>query len=613
MPHIVRKTITETFLERVQTTPTAEAFQFKPTYSELGAVGVWKTVHFQGFYEDVREVSFGLLGVGVQAQDRIALISNTRYEWAVADMAILGSLGVTVPVYASNTAVDCVYILNHAEAKVVFVEDQKQLAKILDHRSELKFLEKIVVFEPSAMRIAGGASDVLTLQALREIGKREAGRDPQRFDQNLKATQPTDLLTICYTSGTTGVPKGAMITHDNLMSVIEDSVKVMSRHIESEGEVVLSFLPVSHVMGKIEAMIHYSVGWKTCFAESLDRLMVNMSEVQPTLFFAVPRTFEKARDRILVDVTEGLSIKKKAFDAAFEVGSEYFERISRHRSPTLLDRAEYLVVKKAVFEPILKKFGGRLKFAICGGAPLPVEVAEFFQILGLPILEGYGLTETCAPVTLNTMENTKLGTVGRPLPEVSIKFADDGEILIHSRKVFCGYYKDSEETERALQGGWLHTGDVGQMDEQGFLQITDRKKDLIITSGGKNIAPQKIEKLAQTHKIFSHFVVHGDRKSYLTALVTLDREQILKFATENQILFSGFPELAKHAKVVALVQRCIDEINSHLAHYETIRKFVILPRDFSVESGELTATLKVKRPVIQRKYQTELESLYGSA
>ncbi len=603
MPHIVRKTITETFLERVAATPDLEAFQFKQ-------VGVWKTLSFREFYNETREAAFGLMGLGVLPGDRVGVLSNTRYEWSLADMAILGSGAVTVPIYVSHLATDYVHILNHSEARAVIVENEKQLKLILDSRDQLQFLKKIIVFEAEAMRIASGHPDVLSLGALKEIGRREAARDPQRFDDLLKNAHPGDLLTICYTSGTTGLPKGVMLTHDNLMSVIEDCLSVMGKHIQPESETVLSFLPISHVIGKVESMFHYATGWKTCFVESLDKLMTNLVEAQPTLFFAVPYTFEKIRAQILTEVESMPALKKKSFEAAFSVGRAYYEAIWAGKSPSLLEQAEYMVAKKTIFDSIMKRFGGKVKFAVCSGAPLAKDVAEFFQMIGLNILEGYGLTETCAPVSLNTFETMKFGTVGRPLPEVSIKFLDDGEILVHSRKIFKGYFKDEEETHRVLNAGWLSTGDIGHMDEQGFLRITDRKKDLIITSGGKNIAPLKIETMAQNYKIFSHFIVYGDRRHFLTALVTLSREETLKFAEENQILFSTFSELTKHPKVVSRVQKSIDEMNAHLANFETIRKFIVLPQDFSIESGELTPSLKVKRNVVNQKFQTELDSLY---
>jgi long-chain acyl-CoA synthetase len=621
MPLITRKTITETFLERVRTTPDLVAYMYKPTHPDIGPMDVWKQVTFRQYYEEVKQTSFGLMGLGVRPGDKVVILSNTRYEWPLCDMAILGASAITVPIYASNIPDDVVYIVNHSDARVAILEDAKQLQKVLEKRLEkpdcMPKLEKIIVIDPSAMSLAAShqdaAKDVITLKALQELGRREEAKAPQRFDENLKGAKPEDLITICYTSGTTGVPKGAMITHDCVMSVIEDAVGSVKNWVESEKEVILSFLPFSHILGKVESLCIHTFGWKQGIAENLDKLMGNIAEIRPTVIFCVPRIFEKAYNRIHAMVDTGPETKRKLFYWALEVGRRYYQAIWDKRRPTFIEKAEYATAKALVLNKIAARFGGRLKFAICGGAPLPKEIGEFFQIVGIQILEGYGLTETSAPVSLNTPEDPRFGVVGRPLPEVQIKIAEDGEILVKSRKVFKGYYKMPRETEEALEGGWFHTGDIGHLDSEGFLHITDRKKDLIVTSGGKNVAPQKIENLAKSQTLFSQFVVHGDRRHFLTALVTLDRDQTIKYAGENQILFSEYSELIKNPKIIALVQKTIDEVNKQLASFETIKKFVILPADFTVESGELTPSLKVKRGVINKRYRTELDSMYAEA
>jgi long-chain acyl-CoA synthetase len=619
MPFITRPTITETFLERVRTTPDVVAYQFKPTHPDQGPVNLWKQVTFRQYYDHVKLVSFGLMGLGVQPGDKVVILSNTRYEWPLCDVAILGASAITVPIYASNIPDDVLYILNHSDAKVAILEDAKQLQKILEKRLEkpgcLPRLEKIIVIEPSAMSLAArhqdATKDVITLKALEELGRREEAKAPARFDENLKSAKPEDLITICYTSGTTGVPKGAMITHDGLMSVLEDAVAVIHPFIKPEHEVLLSFLPFSHILGKVESMMLHTFGWRQAYAENLDKLMANIGEVRPTLMCSVPRIFEKAYNRINTMVDSGPESKRKLFHWALQVGRRYYQAIWDRRAPTFTEKAEYAAAKALVLNKVAQRFGGRLQFAICGGAPLPREIGEFFQIVGIKVLEGYGLTETTAPVALNLPDDPRFGAVGRPLPEVQIKIGSDGEILIKSRKVFKGYYKMPKETEEALADGWFHTGDIGHLDAEGFLHITDRKKDLIVTSGGKNIAPQKIENLAKSQKIFSQFVVHGDRRHYLTALVTLDQDQVIKYASENQILFSEYPELIKNPRILALVQRTIDDLNQQLANFETIKKFVILPVDFTVESGELTPSLKVKRGLVNRRYRNELDSMYA--
>ncbi len=311
-------------------------------------------------------------------------------------------------------------------------------------------------------------------------------------------------------------------------------------------------------------------------------------------------------------VESGPAGKRRLFNWAFGVGRRYYGAIWAHRKPTLRDALEFKIAKKVVFSKVAQRFGGRLQFAICGGAPLPKEIGEYFQIVGIKILEGYGLTETCAPVAVNTPEDTRFGFVGKPLPEATIRIADDGEILVKSRKVFKGYYKMPDETAATLQDGWFQTGDIGAIDADGYLRITDRKKDLIITSGGKNVAPQKIENIAKAQRFLNQIVVHGDRRHYLTALVTLNRDQIVQYANENQILFSAYEELVKHPKIQALVQKSIDDVNSQLASFETIKKFVVLPSEFTVDSGELTPSLKIKRNVVNRRYHAELDSMYSA-
>jgi long-chain acyl-CoA synthetase len=618
MPFIICKTITETFLERVKANPQAIGFQFKPTNPEQGRLGAWKSVTYRQFSDECRLVSFGLMSFGVKPGDKVSILSNTRYEWSLCDMAILGAKAVTIPIYPSNTPDDVSYILNHSESKIVILEDAKQLLKILEKKRSnprtAPLLEKIVVIDPSAMTVARqyveSAKDVITLQALKELGKREEVRDPTRFEQNLSSAKPDDLCTICYTSGTTGVPKGAMISHENVMSALEDALLVMEKHIGTEQHTTLSFLPFSHILGKVESFSVYPFGFKQAFAENLDKLLPNLKEIKPTLLFAVPRIFEKAYLRIQSTLDASTPSRRRLFARAMTVGKAYYDAIRAGKRPGLRVSAEYKLMRRLVFSKITAGLGGRLTYAISGGAPLAKEIGEFFQIVGVQVLEGYGLTETTAPVTLNTPDDIRFGTVGRPLPDVNIKIAEDGEILVRSKKVFKGYYKMPSETADALEGGWFHTGDIGVIDDKGFLRITDRKKDLIVTSGGKNVAPQKIENLAKTQKIINQFVVHGDNRQYLTALVTLDKERIIQYANENQILFSEYVELIKNPKIISLVQKTIDDLNQDLASFETIKKFALVPDEFSVESGEMTPSLKVKRSFVNLKYKQHFESMY---
>jgi long-chain acyl-CoA synthetase len=611
MPFIIGKTITETFLKRVEATPHLIGYQYKDGTE-------WKDVTFRQFHDRCRLISFGLMGLGLKPGDRAAILSNSRFEWSLFDMAILGAKAITVPIYASSTSRDVGYILRHSEATLLIVEDAKQLEKLRELRKDaplaLARLQTIVVIDSlgvSARPEDKNDEKIVDMPALLETAGQQEAREPALFEQNLRSAAPEDLFTICYTSGTTGIPKGAMLDHGNMMSVLDDCVAHLSRFVNPDAEVILSFLPFSHILGKCESIAGHTFGWCQGFAESPEKFMTNVTEVRPTLIFSVPRFFEKASSRIRAELKKAPLPRRKAFEWGIQAGRHYWAAIEKGEMPSWRDILEYGVASKVVFSQVHERFGGRLRFAICGGAPLPPEIGRFFQAIGIKILEGYGLTETCAPVAVNTPDRPRFETVGKPLPEVTIKVAEDGEILVRSRKVFRGYYKNQEDTAAAMDEGWLRTGDIGRIDNEGFLYITDRKKDLIITSAGKNIAPQKIESLALGRPFISQFVVHGDGRHFLTALITLDQEQVIKYASENHILFSGYSELIKHARIMGIVQKTVDDVNRELASFETIKKFVVLPNDFTIESGELTPSLKVRRDFVNQKYKDLLDAMYA--
>jgi len=595
-------TITQAFLNRVRSQPDHETFYYKEGTE-------WKTVTWKEYFETVKAISIGLAELGLKADEKVCLISNTKLEWSACDMAILGAKAITVPIYASNLPDECAYIINHCDARFVFVEDQKQLEKVLSVKDKLPRLEKIIAFSMQPSPAIANDKGILTLAALRELGKRAPNQE--RFERNLMDVKPTDTFTICYTSGTTGVPKGVVLTFDSLASMLDDVDRTLGKDV-TENDIVLSFLPISHIFGKVESMAVYHFGWKVYYAENIEKLLFNMAEVKPTMMFAVPRVFEKAYSRIKATIDDSPATKRKLFAWALHSGRRYFGKIWSGKSPSVSETLQYEVARRLVFKKVYARFGGRIRFCLAGGAPLSREIGEFMRIVGVPILEGYGLTETCAPVTLNAPDAMKFGSIGKPLPEVALKIAEDGEILVKSRKVFKEYYKDPAATREVLEpNGWFHTGDIGIIDDEGFVKITDRKKDLIITSGGKNVAPQKIENLAKTHKFVSQFVVHGDKRNFLTALIVLDREDTIKYARENNILFSEYSELVKNPKVIALAQKVVDAVNKQLASFETVKRFKILPNDFSVETGEITPSLKVRRKFCNEKYQSELDSMYS--
>jgi long-chain acyl-CoA synthetase len=608
MPFITGKTVTDIFLKRAQLTPNLIGFQYK--IQQGASRGEWRDVTFREFFVEVKSIAYGLIALGLQPGERVAIFSQTRVEWSAIDMAVLGAKAISVPIYPSSTLEDIAYVLNNSGSRFICVENEQLLEKIYALTSGdsnlIPGVEKIILIDPTSR----ASHEMKSLSQVKDLGRMEESKKPRLFESNLEAALPSDLISIVYTSGTTGIPKGAMITHANMASVLDDALVILSNFSEPESETVLSFLPFSHIFGKVESIAVHVFGWKQAFAEDIDKLLTHLTEIRPTIILCVPRTFEKAYQRVQAQLSESSYATKRLYQWGLDVGRRYHEVIREKKMPSPRQFAEYGLAKKLVFSRISDAFGGRLRFAICGGAPLPKELGEFFLIAGIKILEGYGLTETCGPVAFNTPDSPRFGTVGRPMSEVSARIADDGEIEIQSQKVFPGYYQAPEETRAVMDDGWFKTGDVGFIDDDGFLHITDRKKDLIVTSGGKNIAPQKMESAAKSHQLIHQMVVVGDRRPYVAALITLNREQLIRFASEKQILFSEYAELIRNPKIIALMQKVIDDMNRSLAQYETIKKFTILPDDFTVEKGELTPSLKLKRRIIETRYHQEIQALY---
>lgn len=621
MPFILRKTITDTFLARLESS-SRDKYKDKPAFlfKTRGADKKWESVTFREFYEQARLLSFGLIELGVKPGDKVAIISHTRIEWQLLDIATMGAKAVTVPISSSITELDMAALLEHSESQYIIVENAVVLEKLMSHREKrpnsLPLVKKIIVIDSTAItsnpRKMAISQEILTLSALKELGKRSEGKQPALFQENLVSALPEDIFSLCYTTGTSGEPKCVPLSHQNLMSVIEDCTERMNRRIRSEREVMLAILPFSHVMGRLQSLIYYTMGGTLAFSRHPDEVLEDLRHIQPTLIFSVPRIFEKSFNQIQTTVEAQSRGRQKLFRWALSIGRKYQKHFLEKKTPPLSLITQYAVAKRLVFHPVAEKFGGKLRYAICGGARLNRELGEFFEIAGIRILEGYGLTETCSAITLNDPDRPRYGSVGRPLSEVSLKIAEDGEILVKSKKVFSGYLKDRRENSRVLNKGWFHTGDTGQLDADGYLYITDRKRDIIVTNSGKSIAPQKIEILAKTQKIIRELVAYGDNQPYISALITLDRELVTEFANQNQILFSDYEGLIKNPKILLWVERALDEINQQLSDYERIKKFIILPQDFSVESGELGSSQKIKRRVIYERYQNDLEQLYSS-
>lgn len=596
------KTISEAFLRRAKAEPNKIGFSFKKE-------GEWKNVSFGEQFETVRRLSCGLMQLGVEKGNTVCILGQTSINWSQFDLAILGCAGITVPVYPTNTPQDTQYIINHCEASIIFVDDFKNLLKLAAISKDCPKLKKIIVNFDVRQGDVQAKFEIMQWSALYDLGLNQEKAMALKFENNLTNAKPSDLFTICYTSGTTGLPKGVMLPHSSMSSVMQDVQKVIV-NATSNDERLLTFLPMSHIFGKWESMTPHYLGWTNCFAESIDSLVANLSEVQPTLWIAVPRIFEKVYSKIMMQVEEGSAVKRALFNWAIGVGRKYIDVKYSGESPSLALTAQYELAKSLVFSKVTSKFGGKLKFCVSGSAPLAKNIQEFMHAVGVPVFEGYGLTETCAPICVNLPSANRFGTVGKLFPEVLVKIANDGEILIKSAKNFSGYFKNPEATAEAIKDGWFYSGDIGHIDEDGYLLITDRKKDLIKTAGGKYIAPQKIENLAKKFQVLSQIVLYGDQKPFASALITLNQDYVMQYAQSNKIIFSDYAELIKNSEIQKIVADTIEQLNAQLARYETIKRYLVLPREFTVEDGELTPSMKVKRKFLTQKYQTELEALY---
>jgi long-chain acyl-CoA synthetase len=564
--------------------------------------GAWKTRSWREVGEIVRELATGLLALGRRKDEAVGILSASRAEWVQADFAIFSVGCRTIPIYPTYPPDLIQYIVNDAGVKTLFVEDATQLAKVLEVQGKMEGLEQIVV-------IQGHASEpIMTWDSLRRLGRDSVERLKSDLARRVAEVRAEDIATIVYTSGTTGPPKGVVQTHGNHMATLDSASKMAGIQ---DRDTHLLFLPLAHSFARLESFIGVHRGLTTAFAENIDKLRENLPEVKPHFICSVPRVFEKVYAGVIAKAEAGSPIKRKIFRWAVGVGREV-SKLQQARKVVPPGLAfKHRLAHKLVFSKLHEALGGRLRFAVSGGAPLSKEIAEFFHAAGILILEGYGLTETCPSLTFNRLDNFRFGSVGQAQPGIEIKIAPDGEILARGANIAKGYFKKPEATaEVFLPDGWFATGDIGRVDGDGFLYITDRKKDLIVTAGGMNIAPQNIENLLKGDPFISQAMVHGDKRPFPVALITLNPEELTKFATAEGILDREPGSLAKNPKVVERVNRIVEERNDELQSYAKIKKFSILPADFTVENGLLTPTLKVKRKVITEKYRETLDSLY---
>ncbi len=558
-------------------------------------------------FDEVRDLSLGLESLGVGPGDRVAILSDSRPEWTITDLAILTAGAVTVPVYATLPANQVGYILAHSGARIVVAADEVQAAKVREERHRLPALETVVVVdaEPDGGSDATSWSDIVERGHQRLMTENGLGR---QYKERAHAIEPDALATIIYTSGTTGRPKGVMLSHRNFVVNVLDIDAVVTI---TDDDTVLSFLPLSHAFERMIVYLYLYKGATIAFGESFATLGRDMQQVRPTVMTGVPRVYEKLRARIVDAVAAAPRARQGLFAWAVGVGHAAATARLAGREPGALTRLQLPMADRLVLSKIRARTGGRLRFVVSGSAPLGRDVAEFLFAIGLPVLEGYGLTETSPALTANPLEAPRLGSVGRGLPSVQLQIADDGEILARGPNVMVGYYDNPEATAAAIRDGWFHTGDIGQLDADGYLSITDRKKELLVTAGGKNVAPQPIEALLKRDAIVAEAVLIGDRQRFVAALLIPD------FALLEQRLSGGSAGVSREAlvgrdDVRELFQPIVDRANSELASFEQVKAFVLLPAEFTVEGGELTPTLKVRRRVVADRWQDVIEAIYAA-
>ncbi|MBN2246396.1 MAG: long-chain fatty acid--CoA ligase [Candidatus Aminicenantes bacterium] len=563
--------------------------------------GQYIPISTQEFDRTVRLTAYGLRELGHSREDKLALLSENSPEWIIFDYANLCLGGITVPIYPTLVPEQIAYIIQNSESKTVVCSTPDLLEKVQSVKDKIPGVKSFILMNGIP------PEDVLSLQNIREQGDLAMQKEPDFFEKAALSVKPEDLASIIYTSGTTGVPKGVMLSHGNFTSNVSALAAIVPFGIE---DTALSFLPLSHVLERLGTIAFLSRGVTMAYAESIETVAENLMEVRPTIMISVPRLFDKIYARVMDNVLSSSGLKRKIFFWALKVGKKEAALRRNKKKPSLGLRLRRNLADKLVFAKITARTGGRVSFFVSGGAPLSKDVAEFFGAMGLVILEGYGLTETSPVLAVNTFDNIKLGTVGKPIPGVEIRIKEDGEILAKGPNIMQGYYKNPEETTETIKDGWLHTGDIGHLDEDGFLVITDRKKDIIITTGGKNVAPQPIENMLKTSPYIANPVVVGTRRNFISALIVPEFEKLEEYARQQEIPFLNRKELVENQAVIDFITAEIQRVTSNLASYETIKKIILLDKDFDIESGEMTPTLKVKRDFIEKKFKEQIDALY---
>ena len=602
-------------LQKIKSVPAT----FKDICSERGDLiamrhkdyGIWHEISWKEYYLNASYLTHALMNLGVQSGDFVGIIGENCPEWLYMDMGIQMAGARTVGIYTTSSWQQVQYILGHSECKILFAENEEQVDKWLQMREGLPGLEYVIYWDKKGLeRISD--PQLMFYDDIIEKGKESYTQNPELHFNRISAVNPSDIALMVYTSGTTGKPKGAMLTSQNLLWVAYTLLEEKDNVLIGEDDETMSFLPLCHIFERMFSVYFPLIfGYVINFAESTDTISQNIREIRPTVGYAVPRVWEKFQSSMLIKMSDAPWLNRLLFKTATSVGKEYTDKKIDGKTIGFALKFKYFLAYWSILYPLKYMMGmNKMKIALSGAAPISPKVMKFYHMLGVTMFEGYGMTETSALITISRTNDYKLGTVGKPIQGAEVRLGEDNEILVRHPGVISGYYKYPEATARALEDGWLHTGDVGEFDEDGYLKIVDRKKDLIITAGGKNIAPQKIENKLKFSSYINDAIVIGDKRKFISAIIVLDEENINKFARDKKIQYTSYSDLATHSDIQKLIDKEVQEVNKELARVETIRKFTILDKRLYVEDGEVTPTMKVKRKFINDQYHELIEAMY---
>ncbi len=573
-------------------------------------LGLWRDISWNEYYECVRFAGSALIRLGLEKGDHAAVIGDNCPEWVFADMAIQCVGAASVGIYATNAWQQVHYVVQHSDARFLFVENEEQLDKWLRFKDDAPLLKKVIVWDQEGLRHFDDPM-VIAFDELIELGRKVAGEEPDLFEKRFLSVRPDDIGVLIYTSGTTGPPKGAMLSHKNVMWMAR---AVAMDNAVYESDEVLSFLPLCHIFERLFSVFaHIAHRYTVNFVEKLDTVTDNMSEISPTVGYAVPRIWEKYYSAVMIRMSDATLFKRVVFDAALKIGRTRADLLMDFKPVPPGTKLLYALAHFAVFRKLKERMGfDRIRLAYSGAAPISPEVLRFFQSIGVNLVEGYGQTEGTGVTCLSPAGKVKFGCVGPALQGARIRIADDGEILVESPGVFAGYYKSPEATAETIVDGWLHSGDVGEIDRDGYLKITDRKKDIIVTAGGKNITPQYIENKLKASVYINDAVVIGDRRKFLACLVMIDEDNVVKYAQDRKIQFSTYRDLTLSPEIRELIDGEIKSVNETLSRVEQVKKFAILPKKLYEEDGEVTPTMKVKRRIVHEAFKDLVDAMYGT-